>query len=163
MNRVLTNNFNEITCSPVFDVTTRKYYSNSKNRICNYNWTFFVYCGQYTTLPYLTRCKHLCGFCTKETAESARNYLLVHHDFKNKVALVYKENNFNERKGDYVFDKTFLFISEAHAYIMNKPGIMGTEQKQEILFRPTETGELTGTIWYNGYRIKLATIDVNYK
>lgn len=152
---------NVITCSEVFNVNNIPKnidikFNNWDNRKCKALWTFLIYIGNYITFPSIESGYSLCGFKSKQEADQYRSKLLKDQPFADKVAVVMKDTS-NDGRGLNEIDKIFKSIHAAHEYVLTKKGF-GYEQRRNLYFGVNIYDGLYGHMSYDGYTIKLITI-----
>lgn len=152
---------NVITCSEVFNVNNIPKnidikFNNWDNQKCKAPWTFLIYIGNYITFPSIESGYSRCGFKSKQEAEQYRSKLLKAQPFVDKVAVVMKDTS-NDGRGSDEIDKIFTSIHVAHEYVLTKKGFR-CEQKRDLYFGVNIYDGLYGHMSYDGYAIKLVTI-----
>lgn len=152
---------NVITCSKVFNVNNIPKnidikFNNWDNRKCKTPWTFLIYIGNYITFPFIESGYSVCGFKSKQEAEQYRSKLLKDQPFVDKVAVVMEDIS-SDGRGYNEINKIFKFVHDAHEYVLTKKGF-GSEQRRELYFGVNIYDRLFGSMYYDGYKIKLVAI-----
>lgn len=108
----------------------------------------------------ITKHRKLIGFETSEQVEEAKNKISLKDISNEDLDVVYSVNKEYDMPGlgmtgnkIMVMDKLFRNPIKAHDYILDKPGINGEEQRQEVLIDVSVQNELSGSIMYSGYSL----------
>lgn len=115
-----------------------------------------IYIGNYITFPFIESGYSVCGFKSKQEAEQYRSKLLKDQPFADKVAVVMEDIS-SDGRGYNEINKIFKSVHDAHEYVLTKKGF-GYEQRRELCFGVNIYDRLFGSMYYDGYKIKLVAI-----